>query len=264
VNKKVFFLSGLPRSGSTLLGSLIGQDTRFTVTPTSPILDLLCATNGALDMVNKTYTFDYHTISKNIYKALISGFYENITTPYILDKHRGYPKNIVPLRIFFDPNPKIICTNRPVADILTSYIALIEKNSDPNNFVDIELRNKGLPVNTANRAKILWENYVSDPYNSMTHGIKNCLSNLFIVEYDDLIKNPKNVLRNMYKFLEIDEFADHQFDNIHNYCAEEKDAAGGLKNLHDIRKNLSKTSRPAKEVLGSFLESHYNQFNLKY
>jgi sulfotransferase len=264
MDKRVFFLSGLPRSGSTLLGSLLGQNPDFTVTPTSPILDLLCATNGALDMVNKTYTFDYKTKSENIYKAMIEGFYADIKTKYIIDKHRGYPKNIVPLRMFFEPNPKIICTNRPVADVLTSYISLIEKNNDPVNFVDEELRKQGLAVNSANRAKILWEGFVSDPYNSMVHGIKNARNNLYIVEYDSLVNDPKRILKEIYEFLELEPFNKHQFNNIHNYCAEEKDQAWGLRNLHDIRKNLGKTSKPAKEVLGAFLESHYNQFNLKY
>ena len=264
MNKKVFFLSGLPRSGSTLLGSLIGQDKRFTVTPTSPILDLLCATNGALDMVNKTYTFDYQVVSKNIYKSLIAGFYENIHTEFILDKHRGYPKNIIPLRMFFDPNPKIICTNRPIADVLTSYITLIERNNQDDNFVDLELKKAGLTINTANRAKILWEGFVSDPYNSMLHGIKNARSNLYIVEYDELVNNPNKILKEIYEFLNLEQNTNYEFDNIHNYCAEEKDAAWGLKNLHEIRKNLKKTSRSAKDVLGAYLESHYNQFNLKY
>ena len=262
--EKIYFLSGLPRSGSTLLGSLIGQDPNFTVTPTSPILDILCGANNILDMVNKTYTFDYPKKSAYIYKSIINGWYEDISTKYVLDKHRGYPKNIIPLRMFFTPNPKILCTNRPVADVITSYIVLIEKNKDPNNFIDVELKKAGIQINTANRAKILWENFISDPYGSMQYGIKNCRENLYIVEYDKLIKEPKRILKEIYNFFEIDNFDNHNFGNIHNYCAEEKDVAWGLKNLHDIRKNLAKTSKPAKEVLGAFLESHYNEFNLKY
>lgn len=263
VGAKVFFLAGLPRSGSTLLGSLIGQRKDFTVTPTSPILDILCATNGVLDMVNKTYTFDYQKKSALLYDAIIKGWYGDLETNYVLDKHRGYPKNIVPLRMFFDPNPRIICTNRPVADVITSYITLIEKNKDENNFVDQECRTSNLPINTANRAKVLWERFISDPYNSLMHGIKNCRENLYIVNYDELVSSPARVLKEIYEFLNIDYFSKHEFNNIYNYCAEEKDAAWGLKNLHDIRKNLKKTSKSAKDVLGAYLESHYNEFSIK-
>jgi sulfotransferase len=262
--EQVFFLAGLPRSGSTLLGSLIGQRQDFTVTPTSPILDILCATNNVLDAINKQYTFDYQTKSKFVYQAIIKGWYGDIQTRYVLDKHRGYPKNVVPLKMFFTPNPRIICTNRPVADVITSYIALIEKNNDSNNFVDDALRKQNVPINIANRAKMLWENFISDPYNSLTYGIKNFRENLYIIEYDELVKNPKNILSEIYKFLNIEYFENHEFQNIENRCAEEKDAAWGLKNLHLIRKDLVKKSRPAKEVLGSYLEDMYNQYNVKY
>lgn len=262
--EKVFFLSGLPRSGSTLLGSLIGQNPDFTVTPTSPILDLLCGANGLLDMVNKTYTFDYQKKSAQIYKSLIQGWYSDVETKYVLDKHRGYPKNIVPLQMFFDPNPKILCTNRPIADVIASYITLIEKNKDPDNFVDVELRKANIQINTASRAKMLWENFISDPYNSLQHGIKNARNNLYIIEYDKLVAEPDETMNAIYDFLKIEKYENHKFKNIHNYCAEEKDAAWGLKNLHNIRQVLQKTSVPAKEVLGGFLESHYNQFNVKY
>lgn len=261
---KVFFLSGLPRSGSTLLGSLLGQNPDITVTPTSPILDILCGANGLLDMVNKTYTFDYKNKSEQVYKSIIDGWYADIETPYVIDKHRGYPKNIVPLRMFFDPNPRIICTNRPVADVIASYISLIEKNNDPNNFVDQELIKIKIPVNTANRAKMLWENFINDPYNSMAHGLANCRENIFVVEYEELVSDSKNVLKNIYNFLGIETFENHNCDDIHNFCAEEKDAAWGLKDLHKIRKKLQKTSIPAKEILGPYLVEVYNQFNLKY
>ena len=261
--EKIFFLSGLPRSGSTLLGSLIGQNSDFTVTPTSPILDLLCATNGALDMVNKQYTFDYDKKSANIYKSIIAGWYKDVETKYVLDKHRGYPRNYLPLTMFITPNPKIICTNRPVADVISSYISLINKNNQPDNFVDQEVIRLGEQINTANRAKVLWEKFISDPYNSMQHGLKNCPNNLYIVDYDKLVSEPVNVLREIYKFLEVEEYINHNFTDIHNYCAEEKDTAWGLKNLHYIRNKLKKTSIPAKEILGSFLESKYNEFSIK-
>ena len=40
--KTLYFLSGLPRSGSTLLGSILSQHSKLQATPTSPLADLLC------------------------------------------------------------------------------------------------------------------------------------------------------------------------------------------------------------------------------
>ena len=39
--KRVYFLSGLPRSGSTLLANILAQHPEIYVTPTSGIVDML-------------------------------------------------------------------------------------------------------------------------------------------------------------------------------------------------------------------------------
>ena len=75
--KQVHFLSGLARSGSTLLGSIVSQHPQIHVTPTSPLLDLLNYVNQALNTVEQQYTFDFDTVSTNIYLGLIDNFYQN-------------------------------------------------------------------------------------------------------------------------------------------------------------------------------------------
>lgn len=262
--KNLYFLAGLPRAGSTLTGSILGANPSITVTPTSPLLDLLCYTNESFDKLNEKYTYDSKTVIANVYKGIVKSFFENITTPIVIDKHRGHPRNVIPLKMFVTPNPKIICTVRPIPEVIASYIKLIEKNKQENNFVDNSLRNKRIPVNISNRAKCLWEEYISDPYQSMVHGIKNHRDNLHIVEYDSITKNPVETLKGIYEFLELPFYEGHQFDNIHNHCAEEKDAAWGLENLHKIRPKLEKTSTPPEEILGPFLTDYYAQFNLVY
>ena len=62
----------------------------------------------------------------------------------------------------------------------------------------------------------------------------------------------------------INPYKNHSFDNIENHCAEEKDAAWGLENLHNIRPKLEKVSRNPREILGSFLVDYYNKFNLVF
>ncbi len=263
MDKTIFYLSGLPRSGSTLLGSLIGQREDFTVTPTSPLLDLLCFTNEAFDRLYKTYTYDKDVIENNIYKAIVDNFYKHLNTKYILDKHRGHPRNIKPLRMFTEKEPKVICTIRPLSEIITSYLKLIEKNEGKTNFVDEDLKRENKKINTANRAEKLWTSYISDPYQSVLHGLKNDRKNLFFVHYDELVNNPKSVLSNIYSFLGIDDYSNHNFNKIENRCSEDKDSAWGLDNLHKIRPALKKESSNPKDVLGPYLTSMYDEFNIK-
>lgn len=254
---RFFFLSGLPRSGSTLLGSLVGQRPDFTVTPTSPVLDLLCATNDTFKKLNIQYTFDWETKTTNVYASIIDGYFKDIGTPYILDKHRGYPRNVVPLKMFFSPEPKILCTVRPIADVISSYISLINKNGNEDNFVDEALARKGLATTTENRANILWEDFLRDSVESLRVGIANHRENLHLVHYDKLMASPKETMESIYEFFGVEGFP-HDFDKIENRCAEDKDHAWGLRNLHKIRGSLKKTSVPARKVLGKYLEERMN------
>lgn len=260
--KKIYFLSGLPRSGSTLLGSILGQNPNITVTPTSPLLDLMCYTNESFQKLNNNYTFNYQKTSDAIYKGIINNFYNLFSTPIVIDKHRGWPRNLIPVKQYITDNPKIICTYRSISEIITSYIVLINKNKNKPNFVDDHLNKLKISITTENRAKILWENYISDPYGSTVYGIKNYANNILLVSYDEITNDIKNVLNKIYEFLNIEKHKNHYFENIKNYCFEEKDSAWGIEGLHEIRNNLSKQSINPINILGKYLSDYYDQFNL--
>ena len=254
----IFFLSGLPRSGSTLLGSLIGQRPDFTVTPTSALLDLLCATNDTLKKLNVQYTFDWETKTSGVYDGIVRGWFADIDTPYLLDKHRGYPRNVVPLKMFVSPDPKILITLRPLADVVASYISLIQKNGDEDNFVDAAVRRRSLKINTENRAMVLLEEYLSESVDAIERGLREHGENIHLVHYDDLVEQPEETLAGIYEFFNIDGYS-HCLDDIENRCGEEKDSAWGMRNLHAIRRQLKKTSTPAKTILGRSLEARINR-----
>lgn len=261
--KTIHFLSGLPRSGSTLLGSLLSQNPQITATPTSPLLDLLCYTNESLNKINSSYTFDFEGLSSSVYKSLIESFYGQYKTDVVFDKHRGWPKNVVPAKMFVSQKPRILVTVRPISEIITSYIKLIVSNDQKDNFVDNELRRMGITVTTESRAKILWENYISDPYGSTKHGIENHADCIHLVEYESLVVDPKSVMDGIYDFIGMERYGGHDFERIENVCAETKDRAWGLDGLHDIRPRLGKTSSKPSDVIGGFLSSFYDQYNLK-
>ncbi len=262
MKKSIFFLSGLPRSGSTLLGSILGQNSKITVTPTSPLLDLLCLNNEAFSKLNSNYTFNVESVSNDVYGAIIDSYYNQFKTDIVFDKHRGWPRNIIPAKMFVSYNPKIICTVRPISEVITSYIKLIINNKQEDNFVDNTLRSKKLHITIENRAKVLWEEYISDPYQSTMHGIKNHPECLHLVNYDDLVQAPIETMKKIYDFIGLDEYKNYNFNNIDNVCAEIKDKAWGLDNLHNIRSKLGKTSTNPKEILGEYLTNYYNKFNI--
>jgi len=259
--KTLFFLSGLPRSGSTLLGSILSQHPKLQTTPTSPLSDLLCFIDDGFSKIDLQYTYDKKNIVYNTYNSILENFYNHIEKPCVIDKHRAWCKNISSIEKFLKQKPKIIATNRRVSEVLASYILLIEKNNEQDNFVDAHLRMEGKMITTDNRLECLWRNYVSDPYESLVYGLTNYRDNIHLVDYNDLTKNPEKELLKIYEFLEVESYS-HDFSNIFNTCSEDKDYAWGINNLHQIRPKLQRTSPPAEEVIGIENVKLYDKFNI--
>lgn len=259
--RTLHFLSGLPRAGSTLLGSILSQNENVTVTPTSPILDLLCYLELSLSATEKTYTYDT-TIHSKLYKSFIETYYQQYKDDIIIDKHRGWPKNVSSITYYLNIKPKIICTTRPISEIISSYIKLILQQPE-KNFIDERLLEKNKALSIENRAKLLWEDYISDPYNSMQQGIRYHRENLLIIDYNQMMKEPQDIFKRINEYLGLPQM-DYDLNNIKNYCAEEKDEAWGLKNLHDIRPIFKRESTPPEDIIGNYLKKKYDAYNLMY
>jgi sulfotransferase len=256
---QIYFLSGLARSGSTLLGSILNQDYLTNVTPTSPLLDLICLTEQTLNKLDVNYTVDdghrHRTIKSLIYANSPPGY------ATIFDKHRGWPRNIEVAQAHIDNEFKGIVTYRPIPEIITSFITLMKK--DPNNFIDNHLRADGKPINVRNQADYLWRFYIMDPYQSTVYGLEHHRRNILPISYDEITEDTVECIRKIRKFFDMMLAVDHDFEHISNTCAEAKDEAWGLKNLHTIRPIVQKTSVSARDTLGDELFEFYNQFNLK-
>ena len=261
LNKKLFFLAGLPRSGSTLLGSILNQHNDVHVTPTSPISDFICVTELSLNNLSEQYTFDKLSLTNNIIQGIFNYAYKSIEKKIIFDKHRAWPKNLNLAQKFIKNDFKGILTYRPIPDVICSYLKLIK--NDSNNFVDNHLRQDNKNLNTKNRADYLWRFYIIQPYESCLDGLKYQRDKLILISYDELILETKLILNKIENFFDIPNLNHVKLTNIENTCSEEKDNAWGLKDLHTIRSEIKKTSLDPKITLGEELYEYYSQFNLK-
>lgn len=258
--KDIYFLSGLPRTGSTLLGSILSQNPDIHVTPTSPLYSLLVNTNEHFNLLNLQYTFDHEAVSKRVYHAMIEAFYADIKEPIIFDKHRGWPKNVPAIEEYLNPKARIIATVRPIAEIITSYLVLADK--DPNNFIDRDLKEQGKICTNEERAILLWEKYIAQSYEPLKFGLEKNRNNILLIEYRDIVFKPEQTLEKIYNFCGVDSFP-HIFESIENTCAEAKDDAWGLKNLHTIRPTLGIESANPFAYLSKEKVEYFNQFNIE-
>jgi sulfotransferase len=259
--KTLYFLGGLPRSGSTLLGSLLNQHSDIYVSPTSPLGDVVTDIEKSFNTLDIQFTFDRKEISYNVYKAVLANFYNHIPKSIILDKHRFWGKNLDTVQMFLSNKPKIIATYRSIPEVITSYISLIERSKHEDNFIDNHLRTDNITVTNNNRAEYIWRYYVSPSYESMVYGITKYPEWIHLVEYNQLISNPQEEIYKIYQFLEITP-EENNFNNIENSCGEKKDKEWGLKGLHDIRPSISKISQNPIDVIGQENVNLYSKFNI--
>ena len=133
--EQIYFLSGMQRSGSTLLCCLLNQHPKIHATSTSPLLDIVGAVETKLEECTGQFTFDYETKSKILMSSIIESFHKDIEKPIIIDKHRGWPVVIREIELRYK-KPKIICTNRSVPEVISSFIQLIKNNNTLDNTID--------------------------------------------------------------------------------------------------------------------------------
>ena len=124
--KSYYFISGLPRSGSTLLSSILKQNPDFYADIASPVQGL---TGNSIDVItsgesNLNITEDQR---KNLMYGVFDGYYKNIEKPVIFDSSRGWTKKTPFLKALF-PYTKILCPVRDIVSILNSFEMIASKN----------------------------------------------------------------------------------------------------------------------------------------
>jgi sulfotransferase len=104
--KSYYFISGLPRSGSTLLSAIFKQNPEFYADIGSPVHAIV---NNTIDFMtgcenNLNLTEDRR---KNVLLSIFDGYYKHLKTPVIFDSSRGWTKSTTLLQELF-PTTKIL------------------------------------------------------------------------------------------------------------------------------------------------------------
>lgn len=237
-------MSGLPRSGSTLLSSILNQNTNIYCSTNSPLLHLNLSVRREMLSCEQYRAFPRPECLDNVFSSLAHNFYQHYPQSIIVDKSRSWPLYVDDIiKKYITEDVRIICPVRNILSILSSFINLIE-NSDGVSYVDQNLNDLGLEINNTNRCDYLmsYHGTVGEPYNI----IRRCIAFghrelLLFVDYDDLLKSPQNTMSKIYQFLDLPEFR-HNFDNI---CQDEveDDSVYGMKNMHTVKPRLTTNNR---------------------
>jgi hypothetical protein len=243
MNKTLHFLSGVPRSGSTVLAAILNQNPATHVSTTSGLvhaLDALANSWHSTQLLNNTDK-DRTKLAQTM-RGLIDAFYENVDKPVIIDKSRGWPIDIImnAMEHVLGRKPRIIATVRSVPDCAASFVR-IEKPKNLDDFINSD------QLMTHLRAA----------YISLKNGYEAAPDNFLFVEYEDLVSDPKTQLNRVHEFLGLEPF-EYNFNEIDgSSVAEDDEDLHGTAGMHDVKPVLEKQHN---ENPRDVLKKHYSAF----
>lgn len=257
--KKIYFISGLPRSGSTLLANILAQNPRFHATSTSGVLDLISSIRNSWDNILEFKASPNDDAKKRVMIGALHNYYADIEKPVIFDKSRGWLAWIEFLEEALGEKVKIIVPVRDLRDILASFEKLYRKNYLRENTLD---KNLYLQCQTVEGRCDMWlafNNPLGIAYNrvkgAMQRGFRD---RLHFVHFEKLTSDPHTELKKIYDFLGEKEFV-HDFEHVRQMTWE-NDAVWGLGKLHDIKPKVEPVPSQWREILGDFAEN-FGRFN---
>ena len=239
--KELFFISGLPRSGSTLLSAILRQNTEFYADISSPVQGLV---TSAINVI--TGSESNHLIGedkrKSILRSMFNAYYDAVEPSTVFDTSRGWTAKTSLLKALY-PDTKIICCVRDLPWILDSFERISAKNTLWNATLTDDEASQTVTTRCDAMMDVKKEGQVVKPYYFLEEGLLLNPDMILLVEYESLCKQPESVMREIYEFIDKPYFA-HDFMNV-EYENEVYDKALNMKSLHTVRKEVTWQQRPS-------------------
>jgi sulfotransferase len=251
------FISGLPRSGSTLLAALLRQNPRFHAGMTSPVGSLF---SGMLDQFGAGSEFgpviDRDT-RRRLLRGLFDSYYADQTDKAVVfDTNRLWSARLPAVRDLF-PGARVIACVRNVAWVMDS----LERLYRANPYEQTKLYGSDAERNTVySRLDTLaqYNRLVGFAWSALKEAYYGAQADaLLVVEYELLAQAPERVLRLIYEFLG-EPWFEHDFCDV-SYDAPAFDAALGVSGLHRVRPRVA--VEPRRSVLPPDLFEKYAQLS---
>jgi sulfotransferase len=255
--RKFHFISGLPRSGSTLLAAILNQNPRFRAGMTSALADILGVVMAEASSKND-FSFDVSDEQRTaMLRGLVENFYAAHADGVVFDTSRLWCSRMQLLATLF-PASKVIACVRPLPWVLDSMERLVRRQ--PTGASKVFRFDTNTTVYSRVEALTDPRGMVGFAFQATKDAFygQHAPGHLLLLTYESLVRNPLAAMRAVYQFLG-EPWFEHDFNHL-GFSADEFDARVGLPGLHTVRPKVEPIERTTvlpREIFGRFVNESF-------
>lgn len=238
---KFHFISGLPRSGSTLLSAILRQNPRFHASMSSGLGALVSGAMQIMSPGSEVALTLEEGQREDILRGLFTSYYARQTDrELIFDTNRIWTARM-PLLAGLFPKSKVIACVRDVSWVIDSLERRVRES--PYHFTRLfGPQNQGT-VYSRVEALMHHDALVGRAWTGLKEAFYGEQADrLLVVDYDLLVRVPQKVMKLIYQFIGEPWFEGHDFDNV-QFDAPAFDEALGVDGLHRVRPKIEPQTR---------------------
>jgi sulfotransferase len=261
--KHINFLCGLPRSGSTLLATLLNQHPKIYASPHSALLDGLWSMRQAfINSESVRWQLRLSAYQETLWTTPQT-FYSGIDKEIIFDKQFCWstPENY-DLALKISVNPRFIVCYRPILDVLASFVS--KSIDNPGYYLNKKLEASDfyaknyLSKNDGLAEYLMYgNNLISKSILGLAHAKKKEDSGMFkFVAYDELVSNPEKEMLGIFDFLGLEPI-NVKTKNIVDIFKYKDGNHLGVDDFHKVRPTIKKQSPKPEDLFSDFILNKY-------
>lgn len=268
------FLTGMPRSGTTLLANILANNPLVGGGETSPLLEYVFAADANFTNTPEVKSAFTEKAMKESFFAFCKGGIDAYAKEYLLKKtefytmqyphpHAGVDKTIfldksrgwihyAPLLWKFEPDAKIIVCVRDIRGVISSLEKKWRDNPEIMDNRDSQAKQNFITVDQRMMA------FLNDPplgialkriRNAIQTGIIND-KRILIVRHEDLAIDPEREMKTIYKFLGL-KYHEMDYSRVEQMTIEnDRISDFGIYGDHKIRSEVKPLTKDWDQVLG--------------
>ena len=245
------FISGLPRSGSTLLAAILRQNPRFVAGMTSPVATMFRAIEDATAGRVETSVFITDRQRDDLLRGLFASYYHERDGRIVFDTNRMWCARLPVIARLF-PEAKIIACVREIGWIADSFERLYRRNGQKASA--IYGWDTGGTVWSRTMALANSQGVIGFALDALREAVASEEHDrLLLIDYESMCRDPRAALDQIYAFIGERSFK-HDFRNV-EYEAGEFDRQLGAEGLHTVHGAVE--WRPRKTILPPDLFSRF-------